>query len=206
MIRLSNDQKRYIISGEEYARVTDVCNVLRKPGLENWKARVGEEEARRIGNETSEYGELVHKVTALNDEGKMKDVEVMLKKYEWLVPHWVAWFDWVGEWVKQIIIIEKVVWSVKMKCAGKVDRVVIMKGDRDLSILDIKTGSLYDEIGMQLHGYKMIYNEGNGKKVKRTMAVQLPRLNPGVVKVKEYDNKKYTHGFKAALELYRSMR
>ena len=203
-IGMTSDYRKYIIQGEEYARVTDICSIIRKPGLEMWKIRVGKEESERIARETGEYGDLVHEITALNDMNKMDEVEVMLKKHEFLLPPWVAWFDWVGEYVKEILHVELIVWSGKMKCAGKVDRIAVMKGDNCPSILDLKTGNLYDEIGIQLHGYKKIYNEKNKRKVKRTLAVQLPRTDPGTIKIKEYDNPKYTTSFKAAVQLYYS--
>jgi hypothetical protein len=113
--------------------------------------RMGEEESTRIAKETGEYGDLVHEVTAYNDLNQMKKVEEMLNRWDFLIPPWVAWFDWVGKYVSKIIHVEMIVWSKKWGCAGKVDRVMIMKGDKRPSIWDLKTGSLYDDIWVQLH-------------------------------------------------------
>ena len=205
-IRLTKDHRNYIIDGEQYARVTDVCNVIPRPGLVKWKIEKGMEESTRIAKETGEYGDLVHEVTMWNDLNKMKKVEEMLKKYDFLIPPWVAWFDWVGKYVSKIISVEMIVWSKKWKCAGKVDRVMIMKGDKKPSIGDIKTGNLYDEIGIQLHGYKLIYNESHNPKVDRTIAIHLPRVNPGHIQPKDYDKTKYTDQFKSAVQLYHSLK
>lgn len=205
-VGLTKDKRRYMIDGEEYARVTQICSVVRRPELENWKMRVGEEESTRIAKETGEYGDLVHEVTMWNDLNKMKKVEGMLKEYEFLVPPWVAWFDWVGKYVSKIIHVELIVWSKKYKCAGKIDRVMIMKGDRKPSIWDLKTGSLYDEIGMQLHAYKLLYNESHSPKVDRTGAVHLPRVNPGHIQPKDYDKGRYTDQFKSAVQLFHSLK
>lgn len=199
---LSEDKRKYIIEGRPYPRVTDICSIIRRPGLEKWKIEKGMEESTRIAKETAEYGDLVHEITMWNDLNRMDKVEVMLKEHKFLLAPWVAWFDWVGEYVAKIIFVELIVWSDKWRCAGKADRVVRMKGDKVLTLPDIKTGNLYDEIGIQLHGYKLCYNEHHNPPVKRTIAVQLPRIDPGTIKVKEYDKVKYTDAFKSAVKLY----
>ena len=201
-IRLTNDMRRYVINGSEYPRVTDICSIIRRPGLEKWKIEKGMEESTRIAKETAEYGDLVHEVTMWNDLNRMDKVDEMLKTYDYLVPPWVAWFDWAGEYIKKILYVELIVWSNKWRCAGKIDLVAIMKGDRSPSILDKKTGSLYDEIGIQLHAYKLLYNENHNPVVKRTLAIQLPRIDPGSIHVKEYDKPKHTEAFKSAVKLY----
>ncbi len=201
-IKLTSDMRRYVIEGMEYPRVTDICSIIRRPGLEKWKIEKGIEENIRIAKETAEHGDLVHEVTMWNDLNRMDKVDVMLKEHDSLIAPWVAWFDWVGEYVSKILHIEVVVWSSKWRCAGKVDRVAILKGDRTPSILDIKTGSLYDDIGIQLHGYKLLYNERHNPVVKRTLAIQLPRVDPGSIHVREYDKAKHTEAFKSAIKLY----
>ena len=205
-VGLTRDGRKYLIDGKEYARVTQVCSMIPRPELQKWKMRMGEEESTRIAKETGEYGDLVHEVTAYNDLNQMKKVEEMLNRWDFLIPPWVAWFDWVGKYVSKIIHVEIIVWSKKWRCAGKVDRVMIMKGDKRPSIWDLKTGSLYDEIGVQLHGYKLLYNESHNPKVDRTGAIHLPRINPGHIQPKDYDKKKYTDQFKSAVRLFHSLK
>lgn len=205
-IRLTKDKRKYIIDGQEFARVTNICNIIRKPELERWKIEKGMEESTRITRETGEYGDLVHDITMYNDLNKMDKVEEMIRKYEFLIPPWVAWFDWVGKYVSKMINVEMIVWSKKYRCAGKIDRVMIMKGDKKPSIGDIKTGRLYDGVGMQLHAYKLLYNESHSPKIDRTVAIHLPRVDPGTITVKDYSKNKYTEQFKAAVQLYNSLK
>lgn len=186
VVRVLED--RYIIEGKEYPRVSTILSLIPRPQLEQWKQRVGEEEAERIGRETAEYGELVHAVTAAHDAGEMKVVEHMLDKHPVLVPEWAAWFDWVDRYVKKWVEVEIIVWSDRLRVAGRVDRVGVMKGDSEPSIVDIKTGRLYPEAGLQMMLYREMYNEKAKRKARRRIAVSLPRREPGELKVKEYNN------------------
>jgi hypothetical protein len=196
------DFKKYVINNVEYPRVSDIISVIERKEIREWKERVGKEEAEKIAKETSEYGTMVHDVTMWNDMNKMKKVEKMIKEKEWLIPHWIAWFDWVNEYVEKIHHVELVVWSEKLKCAGRIDRVMTIKGDKKPSIVDIKTGNLYDDIGIQLAGYKELYNEKYNPKVNRIIAVSLPRKNPGHLQVKDYTKPEYKKSFINAVKLY----
>jgi len=190
-----NSDNRYVIDGLEYIRVSEVASNIRNPGLDAWRAMVGEEEASRVSKETSAFGTAVHKVTCLNDTRKMKEVEVMLSDDPELIPFWVAWFDWTDNYIERWIGREIVVWSRKLRVAGRIDGVGVIKGDRKPSIIDIKTGSLYDNLGVALAGYKKIYNEKAKEKVDRTVVVHMPRKNPGYLRVKDYESGDYIEEF-----------
>jgi len=197
MDTISVTSERYTINGKEYPRLSVVTSQRRNIPLEGWRKRVGEEEADRISTAHADYGTLVHEMTAYEDLGfdlgdfaKRVELDKLICKEMWLIPHWCAWRDWKKEYVKEIIAVEVVVWSERYWCAGRVDRVLVMRGDRSPSIGDLKTGSLYDEIGVDLAGYRYMWNERNPKcKANRRLAIHLPRENPGYIRVKPYGNK-----------------
>ncbi len=206
MIGLTKDDNNYQINRLFYPRLSTIVGSRPNPFIEKWRKRVGEEEAQRISDETSEWGTKIHLVTTYSDLKKWKKMEAMVKEDESLLMPLLTWQEWVKEYIKEWIKIETVVWSNKLKVAGTIDRVGVMKGDRKLSIHDIKTGSLWDEIGIRLYGYRLMWNERNRKKVERCVAIQLPRNDPGELKVKEYSNGKYEKKFVELCEEYHLMR
>ena len=190
MDTISVTSERYTINGKEYPRLSVVTSQRRNIPLEGWRKRVGEEEADRISTAHADYGTLVHEMTALDDLERYCDLDRLLDMHEWLLPHMASWRLWRKEYVKSVIAVEVVVWSERYWCAGRVDRVLVMRGDRSPSIGDLKTGSLYDEIGVDLAGYRYMWNERNPKcKANRRLAIHLPRENPGYIRVKPYGNK-----------------
>lgn len=211
-IRMSKDQRQYLINGKVYSRVSDVASAGEKPYLEQWRKRIGEVEAERISRETGEYGELVHEITMYSDTRKYKKTDRMLDKHEELLLPLISWQQWVSEYIEKWILIEQVIWSNKWMCAGRVDRVGIIVGDKWATIVDLKTGSLNDDVGVQIYGgYLPIYNEWRVKqrmglpKATRAMAISLPRKNPGTLIPKEYNKEKYIIDFKSKAELFMSI-
>ena len=200
--RLTKDG--YLINGKRYPRLSDVL-ASDSIGLRKWKEKIGYEEAERIAGETSEWGTKVHLVTALSDLKKYKKMETLIYEDEFLLSPLLAWQRYVNDYIVKWIAIEKIVWSDKLRVAGRVDRVGVIKGDWDYSILDLKTGSLYDEIGIRLAGYLTMWNERSRKKAKRYLVIQFPRLNLGEIHTKEYTHQKYERKFVEACEVYHKM-
>ena len=57
----SHDGRRYITAaGNAYPSVTTVLSILNEESIAKWRARVGEEEANRIGNRATTRGTAVH--------------------------------------------------------------------------------------------------------------------------------------------------
>ena len=204
-IQMTNDKKRYVIGGCTYARISDIARAGSNPYLEQWKKRIGEVEAERIAREAAKYGDLVHEITMWNDLGKKKKVDRMLINHEFLLSPLLAWQNWVSKYVRKWLMRETVVWSARWGCAGKIDGVPIIIGDNDPSIIDIKTGGLWDTTGIQLAGYMVVYNEKAKKKAKRRLAISIPRKNPGTLTLKEFTEEKYVEEFKSKAELFKSM-
>lgn len=188
----------YIINGEKFSRMTSVVDVKGTPGLDAWRERVGKEEADRIAKETSEFGQMVHTVTALWDLKEYKKFDSMMEENLWLVPFWCAWDEWTKEFVKQWIAVERVVWSPQLGIAGQLDRAAFLVFDRSPYILDIKTKkALNKSVENQMGGYAVLYNEGRRSGlVKNIAAVHMPRTNPGNLRIKHYDLKEGIKGFR----------
>lgn len=211
-IKLSKDGTHYIKDGRIYSRVSDIAGAGEKPWLEAWKKRVGIEETERIAKETAEYGELVHEITMYSDTKKYRAMERMLGMVPEMEKPLIMWEKWVSNYIDKWILIEQIVWSNKWMAAGRIDRVGIIKGDRHATIVDIKTGSLNNEIGIQIYGgYVPIYNEWRKNQKRklpiatRALAVNLPRNDPAAIHIKDYTKSKYLDEFESKAELFRSM-
>ena len=121
-------------TGEKFPSVTTVLGVQDKSGLEAWKARVGEEEAKRISVQAANRGSDVHLIAenyldnkADYTKGRMP-INVMT--FNTLRPI-------LDSRVNNIYFQEAPLFSRKIKTAGRVD--LIAEFDGQLSIIDFKT-------------------------------------------------------------------
>ncbi len=153
MLSITKTDNHYIINGKKYARLSKVIEtMIPNIPLEKWRREIGEDEADRISLEAADYGTRVHIITMYHDMGKQEKVMKIAENDTILLAHLFAWQEWVKKYIKKWIAIEKVVWSDRLKVAGTVDRVDEFVGERQLCIHDLKTGALYDEIGVRLAG------------------------------------------------------
>ena len=81
--------------------------------------------------------------------------------------------------------------------AGTIDRVGYIKDE--LTLLDIKSGTIQKAYAIQTAGYELLYNQANKKKIKRRLAVYLSEND---YKVKEYKDKNDANVFLAALTIH----
>lgn len=120
--------------GEKFPSVTTVLGVQDKSGLEAWKKRVGEEEAKRISIQAANRGSDVHLIAEnyLNNEadyGKGR-MPINVMTFNTLKPV-------LDARVNNIYFQEAPLYSRKIKTAGRVD--LIAEFDGQLSIIDFKT-------------------------------------------------------------------
>lgn len=173
----------YCIDGKRYHRLSRILSDSSgdKVWLDRWVERVGEAEAERIRQETADFGHKVHHVTELNDLGDMDGVDAMLADDPWLLPYLFAWREWVDRCVIEIVAVEHVVWNDDWVCAGTIDRVVRLVGERQLAVADIKTGRLHNRIYRQLCAYRTMWNaKRKGRnKIDRTIVVPMSRSGNG---------------------------
>lgn len=180
----------YRINGKLYTSVTTALSVVRKEGLERWRGEVGNEEADRIRDEAAEAGSTIHDRCALIAQGNAEPDS----------PATECFASWLREAVAQVIHVEKVVWSEAHRYAGRSDLVAWLKGDRLPSVIDIKTGRVWPEHGLQLAAYQRAYAE-HGIKVERRLVIQLDRDGSGYT-VREFRDPRDFHMFLYALALY----
>ncbi len=191
--RLAEDGE-YEVDGRRYTRLSHVVEGTKhNEGLDQWRKRVGKEEADRVVGEAADYGTCVHEMTMFHDREEWPALDQTLGGNPWLAPHYASYVDWKKEYVVRFILVETIVWSTKMRVAGTIDRTAIMKGDKKPSIVDLKTGSLSDEVGVRLAGYRLMHNERckawGMKPVDRIIALHMPRKNPGHIKAKDYTDR-----------------
>lgn len=188
----------YMVEGRKLPSVTTVLSIIGNPHLERWRGEVGNEEADRIAELASRFGTDVHDLTALADQGLMLDPPPDMEGLCY------QWKEWVGENVKEITMVEGTVYSLKWGYAGTLDRAAVLGGG-DRAILDIKTGRLKKEIGMQLMAYGMAHEEMGKGKIKRRIAICLSRKT-GRLEVREYRDQGDREAFLWALGLWRYLR
>lgn len=127
-------RKYFTPEGNAYPSITTVLSILGKDVIQEWRARVGEEEANRISSFASKRGTAVHKIAEdyLNNEPDFKKGHM---------PTSVASFNGIkqilDERLNNIWMQETFLYSDKLKCAGQVD--CIAEFDGELSIVDFKT-------------------------------------------------------------------
>jgi hypothetical protein len=223
-IRMSDDNKAYVIRGREYARMTRVLEVgVPKPYLEKWRERVGDEEADRIVRETSDAGSLVHLVTELYDMGDIPGVKTVIAKNQWLTPYLFVWMEWRGAYTIGVKMIERVVWSERLGIAGRLDKILMMVGDESPALVDVKTTKvLSDSIGIQLCGYREMVIEmiehgelPQSVRPERTIVCHLPGPRDDDaekgrvlerVRVKEYIPGDYLEQLEDCVSQYKALR
>lgn len=142
-------------------------------------------------------GHLVHKLTEKYDHGQ---------KIPWDLVQDADLAGYFNAWVKyrvehpdeEYIGIEERVFHTKHRFSGTLDRLVLRSGE--LGVIDIKSGELHDEYGLQTAGYQLALNEGRvGPKVTWRGAVRLKQ--DGTYQYKPHNNKADADGFLGALRL-----
>ena len=190
-----NGEGQYIIDELPHDRVTHIIGaMLEKPWLDAWRKRVGYEEAERIGEKTAYEGELIHLITLLSDKKDRKGIDRLLNSHSWLLPHMLAWNEMVRELKVRWISRERVYFNKKLRIAGRLDGVGYIESNPLPTIFDIKSGSLYDEIGIQVWGaYRELYNLSalRKKRAGYALVVQLPRDRPGEWHTRDYTKDRY---------------
>lgn len=121
-------------TGEKFPSVTTVLGVQDKSGLEAWKKRVGEEEAKRISVQAANRGSDVHLIAENylnNDHNYTKGrMPINVMTFNSLRPI-------LDSRVDDLYFQEAPLFSRRLRTAGRVD--LIAEFDGKLSIIDFKT-------------------------------------------------------------------
>lgn len=132
------DGKRYYKTpdGQYYPSVTTVTSSFKKSYIEEWKKRVGEEEARRVSRKATTRGTALHSMCenylANKPEYKRGQMPTILELFNKIKPT-------MDEHIDMIYGIELALFSHELKTAGRTDLFCRFMGLN--TILDFKTSN-----------------------------------------------------------------
>jgi len=150
----------YEIGGIWYPRVTSICSIIAKPGLEKWLANQGsftamQTKRRKIAN----FGTLVHTTIEQIIKGGSLKVDPAIRFSI------NAFLKWMEKHQVRVLDIEKRILSEEYYYSGTLD--LLAEIDGKLGILDLKTSSnIWDDFFVQTAAYFQAYNEKSIKKAK----------------------------------------
>ncbi len=185
------DSHFYKVNGEFYPSVTTILSVIRMQFLEDWRGRVGNDEAQMVLKRTSEDGSAAHNIfSRMVTEGRravygldpdpLRDVTVP-NQFVHLAVHKLTQF-W--EMVKPRLLHSEVkIFSPRYSYAGTVDLIIQIEpgayqiaGSKEvwlpggIWVADIKTGkNISETAGLQIAAYAKAIEETMGIDVVGTM-------------------------------------
>ena len=176
--------------GKKYPSVTTVIGMgTDKSQLENWKKRVGEEEAKKVSTQASIRGEAVHEIA----EQYMRNNPQYKKGH---MPTNVASFNYIKPFLDKhvglIAGLELPLYSDFLRVAGRVD--CIAKWDDIWSIIDFKTSKrkktkdqVYNYM-CQEACYAYMFYERTGKPIPQIVTVMTVDDSEALVYVEKTKN------------------
>jgi len=161
--------------GENIVGVTTVINILDKPALLNWVAKITKEghDWQRYRDAMGDAGSLTH-LRILN---YLKHTKPDLSEYSPAIiklsdNSMSSFFEWERSHKLEPIIIEEPLVSNKYSYGGTPDYVGLVNGR--LELLDFKTGGLFLSVVLQLAAYRLLAHE-KGHEVEHCRALSIPR-------------------------------
>ena len=210
-----SDNKNYRLGGKQYIRVTQSLNIISKPGITSWAARVGRKKVEAVLKRRCDLGTIVHNLI----ERTLKGEKFNLGTYEKEIQEDLTLFD---EFKINTCIspeaLEQRLWSNKYGYAGTADYIgeyksfkkYIVRGwkanfpDGAKVVGDWKTSAdIYSSYWLQLAAYIMAFEELTGIKLDGGFIAQ---FRNGKIRIKEKTYKELKVEFKAylhALALYK---
>ena len=155
-------------SGRAYPSITTVTGLLKRQAIQEWRERVGAEEANKISGRASSRGTRVHSLC----ENYLSNLEV--------TPNYLDHEMWTGitpllDRINNIHALETKLYSDHLEVAGTVD--CIAEFDGKLSVIDFKTSSRvksHDDIHdyyMQCSAYAVAFEERTNLPVSQLLIV-----------------------------------
>lgn len=170
--------------GKRYPSVTTILSHASNQHLDDWKNRVGEEEAKRIASRAAHRGTYVHSMC----EALLKNDET--HKNVFYDDIWLS-FKPIVEKIGDVYAIETQLYSDFLKVAGTVDCVGYWNGK--LSIIDFKTSTrrkTTDDIHsylMQEAAYAVCWEERTGKPITQLVTLMAVEDDEPLVFVEHRD-------------------
>jgi len=161
-------------SGQKYPSITTVLGWRQENWIEEWRARVGVDEANRVSGRAKRIGSTVHDLFEQYVNNHFIDTAR-------LMPHVAHRFRMIrailDEHVDRIRAVEAPLYSAFLRVAGRVD--LIAEYDKKLSIIDYKTSNHLksrDEITnyfLQSTAYADMFEEQTGQKVEQIVILMM---------------------------------
>jgi len=195
------EPRYYPVQGRLLPSVTTVKGIIGHPYLQQWRGRVGNEQANQVTNDAALYGQAIHDFTAIMDMtgGGLEIIGTPPAEMYTQLSNYIVWRD---RSVQEIVEVEKVVYSLAYGYAGKLDRVWVLKGDTLPSVGDIKTGTIRNIDRAQTAAYAQAYTEMTNRSIGRRGLVGVSRKT-GKVRFKAHDDPGDFQGFLTLLAAYR---
>ncbi len=167
--RVEKNGKRYYVTpdGNSYPSITSILAQQENLGLEAWKAKVGEKEAKRISQESARIGTAVHQLA----EFYLSNVHVKLDKEEKKIVDTFNRLRFLLGNINNIVGLEVPLFSDLLRVAGTCD--CIADYNNRLSIIDFKTSrkpkkeEWIDDYFMQTFAYKLMFEEMTGIEIQQ---------------------------------------
>ena len=162
--RVEKDGNRYYVTpdGNHYPSITSILAQQENLGLEAWKAKVGEKEARRISKESARIGTAVHQMA----EFYLSNYIIKLKDEDKKIVDTFNRLRFLLGNINNIVGLEIPLFSDLLRVAGTTDCIAEYNGQ--LSIIDFKTSrkpkkeEWIDDYYMQTFAYKLMFEEMTG--------------------------------------------
>lgn len=155
----SSNGRKYLTPIGPLPSVTTILSLSDDKGwLEDWKKRIGEEEANRIKEEAAHRGSLFHELNEkflLNQPIEWKKIDMLTKMHFQQIKRYMI------QNIECVYGSEIPVYSRKLKCAGRTDGIVQIDGK--IKVLDFKTSKhekeTVEDYRMQCSAYIYMLNE-----------------------------------------------
>ena len=167
--RVEKDGKRFYVTsdGNHYPSITTILAQQENLGLEAWKAKVGEAEAKRISQESAHIGTAVHQMA----EFYLSNYIIKLKNEEKKIVDTFNRLRFLLGNINNIVGLEIPLFSDLLRVAGTTDCIAEYNGQ--LSIIDFKTSrkpkkeEWIDDYYMQTFAYKLMFEEMTGIEIQQ---------------------------------------
>lgn len=147
-------------AGFWYPRVTAICEIIAKPGMEKWLADSGSYDLmKQKRRKVLDWGSAIDRAIKKIFKGESPEINPIIN------PSIDAFLDWLKKYKVVFVAADRKVVSKKHFYAGTTDIVAEIGGS--FGILDIKTSSnFWDEHFIQTAAYCQAFNEEELKRVK----------------------------------------
>lgn len=162
---ITDNGRKYVTpQGNQYPSITTILGSLNKEGIEKWKQRVGEKEAKRVSHHAATRGTCVHELC----EKYLKNIPIDTKqvKNPMVLSNFKSLIPIFEYHISAIICLEKALYSDKLEIAGRVD--CIAKFNGILSVIDFKTSAKpkkkewIESYFLQQAAYAIMFHEQTG--------------------------------------------